>query len=502
MPTRDYQLFVGGEFVDGTASRRFASVNPATGAEVASFVDGTVADLEAAVAAARRAFDAGPWPSMPVAERAQRLGRVLEILGGRVPELSAIEYQDNGATIRQATSFMVPGALGFAMGIADLATKFSFTSGQPVTTGPVPGGPFGSTTISYEPLGVVGAITPWNGPLILAMWKVWPALLAGNTVVLKPSELAPSTAMELARAFAEADIPPGVLNVVTGGGTVGEALVSSDHVDMVTFTGGTATGQRIAQLASGNLKRLTLELGGKSPALVLDDVDIESAVDGVIWSTLFLSGQMCTCASRVLVNARVHDEFVERFAARADKLVVGPTDDFATDLGPVVSAAARDRIEGYVQLGTEEGAVAVLPGGRPSGLENGFYVKPTVFVGATPRMRISREEIFGPVVSILKVADDAEAVQVANDTQFGLAASVWCNDRRRALDVAGRVRAGTVWINDHNMLSPQTPFGGMKMSGSGRENGESGFKAYLEEKVVYLDLTPSKNEHLWALVAP
>lgn len=502
MPPRDYQLFIDGDFIDGEGSARFASVNPANGEEVARFVDATVTDLEAAVAAARQAFDSGPWPGMPVAERVHRLGRVLEILGARVPELSVMEYQDNGATIRQATAFMVPGAIGFAMGIADLATKFPFTSGQPVTTGPVPGGPFGSTTISYEPIGVVGAITPWNGPLILAMWKVWPALLAGNTVVLKPSELAPSTAMELARAFAEAGIPPGVLNVVTGGGTVGEALVSSDQVDMVTFTGGTATGQRIAQLAAGNLKRLTLELGGKSPALVLDDVDLDAAVDGVIWSTLFLSGQMCTCASRVLVHANVHDEFVERFVNRVGKLVVGPTDDPATDLGPVVSAAARERIEGYVQLGTDEGAVAVLPGGRPTGLADGFYVKPTVFVGATPGMRISREEIFGPVVSILKVADDAEAVRVANDTRFGLAASVWGNDRRRALDLAARVRAGTVWVNDHNMLSPHTPFGGMKMSGSGRENGESGFRAYLEEKVVYLDLTPSKSEHMWALVAP
>jgi acyl-CoA reductase-like NAD-dependent aldehyde dehydrogenase len=399
---------------------------------------------------------------------------------------------------------MVPGALGFATGMTDIATRFPFAGGAPVTTGPIPGGPFGATTVSYEPIGVVGAITPWNGPFILAVWKVWPALLAGNTVVLKPSELAPSTAMELARAFAEADIPPGVFNVVTGAGDVGEVIVKSPEVDMVTFTGGTATGQRIAQLATGNLKRLTLELGGKSPAIVLDDVDLDAAVDGVIWSTLFLSGQMCTCASRVLVQNSVHDAFVDRLVARVSKLVVGPTDDVATDLGPVVSLAQRERIERYLEIGKQEGAIAALDGGRPSApeLANGSFLEPTIFVGATPDMRIAREEIFGPVISVLRVDGDDDTVRIANDTSFGLAASIWSTNQRRALDMAARVRAGTVWINDHNMLSPATPFGGMKMSGSGRENGVSGFRSYLEEKVVYLDLTPSTSEHMWGLVAP
>jgi acyl-CoA reductase-like NAD-dependent aldehyde dehydrogenase len=358
--------------------------------------------------------------------------------------------------------------------------------------------------VTYEPIGVVGAITPWNGQLILAMWKVWPALLAGNTVVLKPSELAPSTAMELAQAFADADIPAGVFNVVTGGGAVGEVIVRSAEVDMVTFTGGTATGQRIAQLATGNLKRLTLELGGKSPAIVLDDVDLDAVIDGVVWSTLFLSGQMCTCASRVLVHSRLHDAFVDRLVARVSKLVVGATDDPATDLGPVVSVSQRKRIERYLEIGKQEGAVAALDGGRPSApeLANGSFLEPTIFVGATPEMRIAREEIFGPVIAVLSVDGDDDAVRVANDTTFGLAASVWSSNRRRALDLAARVRAGTVWINDHNMLSPATPFGGMKMSGLGRENGISGFRSYLEEKVVYLDLTPSANEHMWGLVAP
>jgi len=504
MSVRDYQLYIDGQFTDGFSGQRFVSCNPSDGTEVASFAGASEGDVEAAVRAARRAFDDGPWPAMTVTERARRLGRVLELLGARAPELSAMEYQDNGATVRQASAFMVPAALGFAMGMTDIALRFPFASGAPVSTGVVPGGPFGTTTVTYEPIGVVGAITPWNGPLILAMWKVWPALLAGNTVVLKPSELAPSTAMELARAFAEADIPAGVLNVVTGGGAVGEVIVKSAEVDMVTFTGGTPTGQRIAQLATGNLKRLTLELGGKSPAIVLDDVDLDAAVDGVVWSTLFLSGQMCTCASRVLVHSGVHDAFVDRLVARVSKLVVGATDDPATDLGPVVSFSQRERIERYLEIGKQEGAVAALDGGRPSApeLANGSFLEPTIFVGATPEMRIAREEIFGPVISVLSVDGDDEAVRIANDTTFGLAASVWSSNQRRALDLAARVRAGTVWINDHNMLSPATPFGGMKMSGLGRENGISGFRSYLEEKVVYLDLTPSANEHMWGLVAP
>jgi acyl-CoA reductase-like NAD-dependent aldehyde dehydrogenase len=502
MSARSYQLFIDGEFTDGSEGQRFVSYNPSNGQEMASFIDATKADVLASIRSARKAFDSGPWRGMPVTERAGHLNRVLEILGARMGELSQMEYQDNGATIRQASAFMVPAALNFAMGMTEIAQNFPFEEGLPLTSGMLPGGPFGATSLRYEPIGVVGAITPWNAPLILAMWKVWPALLAGNTVVLKPSELAPSTASELARAVAEAGLPEGVLNVVTGGGSVGEALVESHDVDMITFTGGTATGQRIASLAAGNLKRLTLELGGKSPAIVLDDVDVDVAVDGVIWATMFLSGQMCTCASRVLVHRNVHDSFVDRLVERVEGLMVGLTDDLATDLGPIVSAAQRDRIERYMQLGIEEGAEAVLAGGRPDDpeLANGFFLTPTIFAGATPKMAIAREEIFGPVVSVLQVEDDDDAVQIANDSAYGLAASVWSGDTRRAMQVANRVQSGTVWINDHNMISPTTPFGGLKTSGLGRENGVSGFRSYLEEKVIYLDLTPTPGEHMWGLV--
>jgi betaine-aldehyde dehydrogenase len=437
-----------------------------------------------------------------VQERAQRLQGVLDVLMPRTSELAAMEYQDSGATIRQAESFMVPAAYGFAMGAAEVAQSFAAEATLPLTTGPLGQGPFGATTVKHVPIGVVGAITPWNAPLVLAVWKVWPALLAGNTVVLKPSELAPSTAMELAAAFDAAGIPPGVLNVVTGGREAGEAIVTSDAVDMVTFTGGTDNGRRVAELASGNLKRVTLELGGKSPAIVLDDVDLDAAVDGILWATMFLSGQMCTCAARVLVHERVHDEFLDRLVARASKLVVGQTDDWATDLGPLASPAQLERVERYIEIGQSEGAETVLAGGRATepGLADGLFVRPTIFAGATPQMRIAREEIFGPVLAVLSVADDADAVRIANDTPFGLAASIWSSNDRRALDMADRVRSGTVWINDHNMLSPATPFGGMKLSGQGRENGVSGYRSYLEEKVVYLDLTPTAPEHMWGLV--
>jgi acyl-CoA reductase-like NAD-dependent aldehyde dehydrogenase len=354
-----------------------------------------------------------------------------------------------------------------------------------------------------EPVGVCAGIIPWNFPLVMAVWKLAPALAMGNTCVLKPASNTPLTALKLAEILADTDLPEGVVNVITGAGsTVGEELASNPDVDKVAFTGSTVVGRRIMQLASSTIKKTTLELGGKSPNIVFEDADMDQAVDGALWATFFHQGQVCESGTRLLLPESIHDEFVERLVERAKQIKVGDPMDYESDLGPLVSAAQRETVENYVRIGKEQGAKLVLGGGRPEGdgFERGYWFEPTIFTEVDNSMTIAQEEIFGPVLSVIKFSDDDDAVRIANDSIYGLASGVWSQDPDRCLDIAKRLRAGTVWINDFHLLNCVAPFGGYKQSGIGRELSGYGLNEYTEVKHVHWDLGTPREQKLFGVI--
>jgi acyl-CoA reductase-like NAD-dependent aldehyde dehydrogenase len=394
----------------------------------------------------------------------------------------------NGATIRQATGFHIGYALSHFSYFADLAETYAWQQPGPIATFPA----LSQSVIHREPIGVVGAIAPWNFPLLLTLWKVGPALAAGNSVVVKPDEHTPLSILEFARIAQRSGLPPGVLNVVPGDGPdAGARLASHPDVGKIAFTGSTAVGREIMRLASGNVKQVTLELGGKGPSIVLDDADLDLAVDGVLYGCFIYSGQACESGTRALVPRHLQDVFVDRMIARAKTIVVGPTRDWDTDMGPVIDADQRDRILGYVEGARAEGATVALGGTTMAGerFTKGFWVAPTIIVGVRSDMRIAREEVFGPVLSVIAYDTDDEAVAVANDSDYGLAASIWSTDNARALAMAERIQSGSVWINDAHGINCQLPFGGYKQSGLGRELGPRALDAYTEVKTVALDLS-------------
>ena len=355
--------------------------------------------------------------------------------------------------------------------------------------------------VRHEPIGVCAAITPWNFPMQMAAWKIAPAIAAGNTVVIKPALLSPLSHLEIGRLCVEAGIPEGVVNVISGSGSAaGEALVGSPLVDRVAFTGSTEVGRRIMQLASSNIKKCTLELGGKSASVVLDDADLDYAVDGALWGIFFHAGQVCSAGTRLFVQRSIYDEFVSELAKRADRIRVGAAEDPASDMGPVISQSQLDTVERYVTVGREEGADVVTGGERAvvEGHDRGFYFQPTIFGGVDNSMRIAQEEIFGPVLAVIPFEDDDEAVRLANRSIYGLAGGVWSGDNARAIKVAERLRTGTVWINDWHMINPRYPFGGYKQSGLGREHGDIGYDEYREIKHIHLDLGGQiRTRHPW-----
>jgi aldehyde dehydrogenase (NAD+) len=476
MQTQD-KLFIGGDWLSPSSTSIIEVVSPHTEEVIARVPEGREADIDAAVAAARHAFDTGPWPKMPAAERAGHMAQLSAILQGRSEEIAETISREMGSPI----SFSNLGQAMAANMVLDyftgLAREFPFEEVRPGMMGP--------TLVRHEPVGVVAAIVPWNVPLFTIMLKLGPALAAGCTIVIKPAPETPLDAYILAEAVQQAGFPEGVVNIVAAGREVGEYLVRHAGIDKVSFTGSTAAGRRIAAVCGEQLKRVTLELGGKSACLVLDDADLDQAIPGLLGGAIMNNGQACVGQTRILASRSRYKEVEERLAALIAMMPVGDPMDPSTQVGPVVSSRQRDRVEGYIRIGREEGARVATGGGRPAAMPKGWYVEPTLFSDVNNSMRIAREEIFGPVVVLIPFEDEADAVAIANDSEYGLAGSVWTSDLDRGVDIARRVRTGVYTVNGF-MMEFSCPFGGFKSSGVGRELGPEGLRAYLESKSVNL----------------
>jgi phenylacetaldehyde dehydrogenase len=478
------KLFIDGQWTEAASGQTFETPNPATGETLAHVAEGDAEDINRAVAAARRAFDSGPWGRLTPSERGRLIWRIGDLILEHAEELAQLESLDNGKPVGVALAADVPLAADLFHYMAGWATKIEGNTID-ISVPYMPGANFHSYTLR-EPIGVVGQIIPWNFPLLMAAWKLGPALTTGNCVVLKPAEQTPLSALRLAELIAEAGIPNGVVNVVTGfGETAGAALAAHDDVDKVAFTGSTEVGKLIVQAAAGNLKKVTLELGGKSPNIVFDDAEA-GAVEGAASAIFFNHGQCCVAGSRLFVQQDRFDEVVNGVAEIAKGIKLGPGMESGTQMGPLVSEEQLRRVTGFLDSGVEDGATTVTGGGRHG--DRGYFVEPTVIINTRPEMSIVREEIFGPVVVAAPFSDLDEIAAAANDTTYGLGAGIWTRDISKAHALAKKLRAGTVWINCYNVFDASLPFGGYKQSGWGREMGHEVLEAYTEVKAVTTQL--------------
>jgi aldehyde dehydrogenase (NAD+)/betaine-aldehyde dehydrogenase len=476
-------LLIGDEWVNADSGATAKTVNPATGETIATFADAGAADVDAAVAAARSGFESDAWQSMNFDERGQILWRIAELLDENAAEIAALETLDQGQPTFVSMGISLPLAAQVFRYYAGYATKIEGRI-SPVS---IPG------QLSLQrraPLGVVGLITPWNFPLDIASWKLAPALATGNAVILKPAEQTPLSTVRLAELCLEAGVPPGVVNLVTGGPEVGKALVDHRGVDMISFTGSTAVGQEIARAAGADLKRVGLELGGKAASIVCRDADIDAAVIGNLQGAMFNTGQACGAFTRLFVHRSKVDEFTTKIAAAADALKVGPGQDPETVIGPLASEEHLRRVDGYVRSGNDQGAQLVTGGSRVGGaLESGFFYRPTVFTDVKDEMTIAQEEIFGPVVSIMPYDDLDEAVARANNTSYGLVGVVWTQDLKTAHNLSARIEAGTVFVNQLPLIDPASPWGGLGLSGWGRELGPYSIDEFTETRTTFINLS-------------
>ena len=481
---RKYQLFIDGQWIDAESGKTFTTPNPATGETLAEVAEADKADIDKAVAAARKAFD-GKWSKLSARDRGRLIYKLAQLIEEKANDLAALETADNGKPIRESLYVDLPQVAENFEYFAGWATKIE---GETI---PVPGKMFNYTL--REPVGVCGQIIPWNFPLLMAAWKLAPALAAGNTVVLKPAEQTPVTAMELGQLIAEAGFPEGVVNIVPGfGETAGAALASHPGINKIAFTGSTEVGKIIARAAADNLTKVSLELGGKAPNIVFADADLEQAVNGAMMGIFFNQGQVCCAGSRLFVEEAMKEKFLERLTEKASKITVGDPMAQTTMMGPQVSLEQLDRIKSYMDIGTDEGA-KIVTGGKPPQLDenfkNGFFFQPTILADVNNKMRVAQEEIFGPVVSVISFKDEDDLIKQANETIYGLSAGLWTRDITRAHRFAKEIKAGVIWINTYNMFNAASPFGGYKQSGYGREMGKHALDLYTQVKSVWVDLS-------------
>lgn len=480
--TIDLKMFINGEWKDSSNHEKRPVINPANGEVIAYAPEGTVEDAKEAIDVARKAFNDGRWSDLSAQERATYLFKIADKIEEYQEELTKLETLDNGKTNREAGYDVADAAACFRY-YAGLITKpdgFTYHVADPM-----------QAMVVREPIGVCGLIVPWNYPLLMSVWKIAPALAAGNTIVFKPSEVTPVTPKKLFEIFEEVGLPQGVANMVMGAGpVVGNEIAANPDVDMVSFTGGTKTGKHIMKTAADTMKKVSLELGGKSPNIIFADADFETAVDYALFGIYAGSGQVCSAGSRILVEESIYDRFVERFVERAEKIKVGPGDVAETEMGPLVSKEHLEKVLSYIQIGKEEGARLACGGNRieKNGLEKGYFVEPTVFADVEQNMRIVQEEIFGPVVCIQKFKSEEEALKLANGTVYGLAGAVFSKDGAKALRVIKKLRSGITWINSYHPTYNEAPWGGYKQSGVGRSLGTFGLEEFQEVKQININL--------------
>ena len=471
------KLFIGGKWVEPATSDVIEVRSPATGEYVGKVPLAAAADVDAACAAARKAFDEGPWPRMTPQERQAVIANAVKLIEDRADEFKFLLKAETGQPTMIVDMMQYGAALSGLQYYSTAADKFTWKD--------IRDGIYGQTLVLREPIGVVGAVAAWNVPMFLACNKLGPALLAGCTVVLKPAAETPLSVNVLAEVFAEAGLPEGVLSVVPGGAETGRALTANPLVDKYTFTGSSSVGKEVGKIAAEKLKPCTLELGGKSAAIILEDADLDAAMGMLLFSGLMNSGQACVAQTRILAPRSRYEEIVEKIGAAVAAMPVGLPDDPGAVIGPLISEKQRDRVEGYIQKGKDEGARLVTGGGRPDGLDSGYYVQPTVFADVDNSMTIAQEEIFGPVLAVIPYETEDDAIRIANESDYGLAGSVWTTDFDKAIEIASKIRTGTYAVNMY-AFDPGAPFGGYKNSGIGRENGPEGIEAYVELKSVLL----------------